>query len=289
LSSTTGAVVTASPTTTTTYTVTGTTNGCSATNSSTVIAYPVFSPGSTHVLAIKPNGTLWGWGANGSGGLGNGNNTSTSSSTQIGADTDWQSVSAGNEAGYGIKTNGKLYSWGNNSYGQLGNGNTSNTNTPAQVGSSSDWAKVFGGNFRAFGIKTDGTLWAIGGYNLQGQLGLGDNTDRNSPVQIGTDNNWVKLGLGDGFTVGLKTDGTIWAWGTGALGQRMLQIEMFPRRLEQKPIGQTFLRKIILCIVSRLNQMVLFGHGAVISKGSWAQERLQALHPQFKYCQAQHG
>jgi alpha-tubulin suppressor-like RCC1 family protein len=41
-------------------------------------------------------------------------------------------------------------------------------------------------------IKTDGTLWTWG-YNAQGQLGLGNTTDRSSPVQIGALNTWLNI------------------------------------------------------------------------------------------------
>ena len=45
------------------------------------------------------------------------------------------------------------------------------------------WKAVSGGTIHTVAIKTDGSLWAWG-YNYYGQLGLGDTTDRNSPVQI---------------------------------------------------------------------------------------------------------
>ena len=65
-------------------------------------------------------------------------------------------------------------------------------------------------------------LWAIGGYNTNGQLGFNDVIARSSPTQIGTSGIWSRVsGGGQGTIVGLKTDGTLWAWGLnthGALG-----------------------------------------------------------------------
>ena len=39
-------------------------------------------------------------------------------------------------------------------------------------------------------LKSDGALWAWG-YNNHGELGLGDTTDRHSPVQVGVDSDWT--------------------------------------------------------------------------------------------------
>src|SRR3989344_6242212 len=67
-------------------------------------------------------------------------------------------------------------------------------------------------------IKSDGTLWAWG-YNLYGQLGDGTTSQRNSPVQIGTDNNRVSISAGGYHTIAIKSDGTLWAWGSNDSGQ----------------------------------------------------------------------
>jgi alpha-tubulin suppressor-like RCC1 family protein len=73
-------------------------------------------------------------------------------------------------------------------------------------------------------IKTDGTLWAWG-TNNRGRLGIGDLTDRSSPVQVGTLNNWSKIYPGEdptgnfGSCAAIKTDGTLWAWGMNSNGQ----------------------------------------------------------------------
>ena len=59
------------------------------------------------------------------------------------------------------------------------------------------------------------------GQNSDGQLGLGDITQRSSPNQVGSLTNWANIGA-TYFSVGaVKTDGTLWTWGSnnqGALG-----------------------------------------------------------------------
>ena len=80
-----------------------------------------------------------------------------------------------------------LWQFGYNAIGgPLGQNNLTSYSLPTQVGISSTWKQVGSSRNATLAIKTDGTLWAWGnGQN--GRLGLGDTTDRLSPVQVGTD------------------------------------------------------------------------------------------------------
>jgi len=55
------------------------------------------------------------------------------------------------------------------------------------------------------------------GRNNFGQLGLGDATNRSSPVQVST--GWETPSSGAGSSLCTKTDGTLWAWGRNQYGQ----------------------------------------------------------------------
>ena len=112
---------------------------------------------------------------------------------------------------------------GGGEYGQTGDNFPSSyyRDTPTQVGTST-WSKVFAGWKVSFGIKPDGTLWAWG-LNDVGQLGIGNTTNQFTPVQVGTDTDWVDVVSGgagnDQFTIATKSDGTVWAWGDNQVGQ----------------------------------------------------------------------
>jgi len=171
-------------------------------------------------LAIKTDGTLWAWGDNYAGQLGQGNTTNYSSPVQVGALTNWSTVSGSGEDNHvvAVKTDGTLWTWGANTYGQLGLGNITSYSSPRQVGALTNWKTPAAGfNFSSV-IKTDGTLWTWGYHPV---LGLGSSTNYSSPKQVGSSTNWSTIGSGDYHSVALKTDGTLWSWGynlTGAIG-----------------------------------------------------------------------
>lgn len=175
------------------------------------------------VFALKNDGTIWGWGLNLAGLLGNSTVMARSIPTQLNADTDWASIHVGAAHILALKTNGTLWSWGGGEYGQTGDNFPSSyyRDTPTQVGTSA-WSKVFAGWKVSFGIKPDGTLWAWG-LNDVGQLGIGNTTNQFSPVQVGTDTDWVDVVSGgagnDQFTIATKSDGTVWSWGDNQGGQ----------------------------------------------------------------------
>lgn len=175
---------------------------------------------SGQVLATKTDGTLWSWGYNAQGQLGQGNTTSISSPQQVGALTNWYLVSAAANAAMALKTDGTMWSWGEGSYGYLGLGNTTSYSSPKQIGALTTWSQIaMGGGRAGYAIKTDGTMWVWGRNDNGGSLGLGNLTNYSSPVQLGALTNWSKISAGNFYAVALKTDGTMWAWGTNGSGQ----------------------------------------------------------------------
>ena len=120
---------------------------------------------------------------------------------------------AGSAGGGGYK----LWMWGANSSGQLGIGDVTQRLSPVQVGTA-EWASVAMRSASTAAIKTDGSLW-MWGINSNGELGQNDVVSRSSPVQVGALNDWSFVALGEGNnTAAIKTDGTLWTWGTGAYG-----------------------------------------------------------------------
>ena len=57
------------------------------------------------------------------------------------------------------------------------------------------------------------------GYNAGGGLGLGDVSNRNSPVQVGSGTTWSSGTSNLGTSINTKSDGTLWAWGWNGNGE----------------------------------------------------------------------
>ena len=178
-------------------------------------------------FAIKTDGTLWSWGGDvqSFGVLGHGNRTAYSSPKQVGSLTNWAEVASGFRTTAAVKTDGTLWTWGNNYFGSsgLGQGTSSHYSSPKQVGSLTTWLKVACGYGHVHATTTGGALWAWG-FNANGQLGLGNTTYKfDSPNQVGALTNWSSISDGTGgnrgFSLSIKTDGTLWTWGPGTSGR----------------------------------------------------------------------
>jgi alpha-tubulin suppressor-like RCC1 family protein len=169
--------------------------------------------------------TLWGWGASNAGRLGE--NTSGNSQrdvpvTTFAGGTNWKQVMMdGRSAAAAIKTDGSLWVWGWNTEGELGVNDTSPIRpTPVTTfAGGNDWKQVAGGYAFTAAIKTDGSLWTWG-RNPGGQLGDNTTTSRSTPVTTfagGT--NWKSVACGRFHMAAIKTDGSLWIWGSNERGQ----------------------------------------------------------------------
>jgi len=193
--------------------------------------------GLSHTLGLKSGGTVWSWGKNDKGQLGNsvsGINNKQISPIQIGTESDWAQVSAGNGIGFAhsmaLKTDGTLWVWGAGGLSLLGNGdNRDDQLIPIQLGSESNWIAINAGRYVSFAIKSlgtsqsSGTLWAWGWniFNLTGIAGLSSSAIQQIPAQVDNSTNWQFASSTNAHAVALKTTGTISSWGdnyTGELG-----------------------------------------------------------------------
>jgi alpha-tubulin suppressor-like RCC1 family protein len=177
-----------------------------------------------------PQYKLFAWGDNGSGQLGQGNTTSRSSPVQIGSGSTWTQIECGDYNSMVLNyTNGALYSWGNNTYGELGLGDNTARSSPVQISFYNSFftlVEIFWdmscGNNHTLMIDTDlgnsGYLYSTG-FNGNGELGLGDTSNRNVPNQIGSDNTWIKVSAGSNHSIAKKSDGSIWSWGFNGHGE----------------------------------------------------------------------
>ncbi len=175
-----------------------------------------------YTTAIKTDGTLWAWGNNTNGQLGNARTTDTITPvTTFAGGTNWSQVGAGLDHTAAIKTDGTLWTWGRGTEGQLGTNDTTTRSTPVTTfAGGTDWKQVSSGGYHTTAIKTDGTLW-IWGRGNGGQLGNNNISGFPTSTPITTfagGTNWNQISSGKSHTAAIKTDGTLWTWGSGDYG-----------------------------------------------------------------------
>jgi alpha-tubulin suppressor-like RCC1 family protein len=131
----------------------------------------------------------------------------------------WYGVEVVNYSAY-IAPPRTLYSWGyagrSDGGGALGQnqGPSAHYSSPVQIPGTT-WMNVQCGNaVSQSAFKTDGTLWVWGRNSNYGKLGLNDRIDRSSPVQL--PGGWKTFTPYGGGSLGMKSDGTLWATGNNA-------------------------------------------------------------------------
>ncbi len=207
------------------------------------------SSGEKHTAALNKDGTVWTWGYNGLGQLGIGKKShherpsavSGSGGAQI---TDAIGVAAGGGHTLMLRKDGTVWAWGNNRFGQLGDGTNEDRYSPVQVSGLSDVIAVACGYAHSIAIRGDGTVWTWGN-DSHGQLGDGTEfkihvktkalstaadaayirpedmrkSVHSVPVRVMGIEDVVSVSGGREYTLSLKKDGTVWAWGDNYYGQ----------------------------------------------------------------------
>ena len=180
--------------------------------------------GGGHGCATRNDGSLWCWGYNHEGELGIGITGNRARPTQVTspASTGWIAVTAGPDQTCALRTNTTLWCWGYNGDGQLGIGNTSSQDLPRRVISpaSTGWTAVTAGYSYTCASRSDTTLWCWG-YNLQGELGIGNTSNQDLPRQVTAPaaTGWARAAAGGNHTCATRSDTTLWCWGNNLEGE----------------------------------------------------------------------
>jgi alpha-tubulin suppressor-like RCC1 family protein len=200
-------------------------------------AIAVASGESEYSLALKSDGTLWAWGSHlwGQLGLGSPMNADQLAPMRVLIPTTLKvtAMAALTIHPLALTDDRTVWAWGFNGEGTLGNGTFGgNTTSPARVktresGPLTDLSGVTaiaGGSGHGLALRSDKTVWAWGN-NDHGQLGTSSTSGENAAVQVhGLDNvgflGGVKaIAAGWQYSLALKEDGTVWAWGANSRGQ----------------------------------------------------------------------
>ena len=176
--------------------------------------------GEEHSLALKSTGTVWAWGGNASGQLGDGTWQQRTAPVRVDGLAGVEAVATGFRHSLAVRNDGTVWAWGTGGFGQLGNGSyTERQSAPTQVSGLSDVKDVAAGVRHSLAVKNDGTVWAWGN-NLHGELGVGyTGGDSTRPVQVSGLADVKAVAAGNNYSLAVKNDGTVWAWGENSSGE----------------------------------------------------------------------
>jgi len=183
------------------------------------VAFLDVSVGQGHTCAVALDGALYCWGRNTHRELGLGPMSPEQVRAPSRVDTSlYRSVIAGQSHTCAITREGQLACWGadEDADGDATAGGLPGSGVievPTLIDARTDWLEVSTDTFHACAIRSNNTLHCWG-RNLEGQLGLGDrSTQHQTPTQVGTDSDWVHVGVGRFFTCAQRRDGSVWCSG----------------------------------------------------------------------------
>jgi alpha-tubulin suppressor-like RCC1 family protein len=137
-------------------------------------------------------------------------------------------IAAGWSHSLALDSNGKIWATGYNIQGQLGLGDNNDRDvfTPVTISNLASGTKIVSivaSGEHSLALDSSGKIWATG-YNKYGELGLGDNDERDvfTPVTIAnlpSGAKIVSISAGGIHSLALDSNGKIWATGENNIGQ----------------------------------------------------------------------
>jgi alpha-tubulin suppressor-like RCC1 family protein len=146
--------------------------------------------GYKHTCALS-GGVAHCWGDNSFGQLGDGTTTTRLTPVPVAGGLTFMALSAGFYHTCGITTAGTAHCWGRNTPnsvqesvgGQLGDGTTTNRSSPTAVTGGLTFQSISAGEVTTCGVTTGGVAYCWGD-NEYGQLGTGNSTSSQAPIQV---------------------------------------------------------------------------------------------------------
>jgi len=202
--------------------------------------------GGQHNLALKSDGTVWAWGKNSFGQLGNGTNEESSDVVQVTGLTDVTAISASVSTSAALRKDGTVWVWGDRQCMVLDprkmaapksskdkNDALGIDVAPAKIANLSNAIAISIGSGFGLALKSNGMVYAWGGPrselggNIAKSLGAVNGKDYgpdttasikysgpNTAVLVAGLSKVVGISAGQSAAFALKSDGTVWAWGS---------------------------------------------------------------------------
>ena len=199
-------------------------------------------------LAIDSSGNVWGWGLNGDGDL------CLSRLTElrpVRIPLSDVTLATGARTHSLFDSEGHVYACGDGEFGELGNASTTSSSKPIAVVGLPNSATVtaLASSWGGSGALLSNGTYYDWGYNAAGQLGDGRTVDSDVPVEVRLSAPVRQVfqggsGPGNGQTIAILADGSVWTWGDnskGQLGDGSRTSSDVPLRVHT-PVGVTFVK-----------------------------------------------
>ncbi len=242
--------------------------------------------GTTNVISLDEDGSVYSWGGNASGQLGNRTTVNSVVAGHVQNGAIISKLASGYYHTIALMSDGNLYGWGRNSNGgSVGNGSSTNVNFPVAVNTTSTpmagktITDIASNGYHNLALDSDGVLYAWGAGG-SGQMGDGSKTSRNKPVAVAVAGTPLEgktvrqLAAGEFNSMALTTDGKIYSWGRGTnglLGNGTVVDMANPVPVEVDATGTPMAGKTIIQIAVGVNNAyALDSAGVVYSWGCTA-------------------
>lgn len=171
-------------------------------------------------VALRSDGTVWAWGEAFPGGfLGNGTTQPSVLPVRVLGLDSVTAISVGSWHSLALRSDGTVWAWGSNQSGTLGDGTETDRFAPVRVSGLTDVIAISAGAQHNLALGRNGTVWAWG-KNPNGALGNGIPTAQSLvPVQAAGLDNVVAIRAGQGVSLAMKSDGSVWVWGDHCTGE----------------------------------------------------------------------
>lgn len=189
--------------------------------------------GLSHVIALKSDGTVTGWGRNDYGQLGEATGVPVRDHhypvqpVAIALPGKAVSIGVGNSTSYAVMEDGTLLAWGGGRRGELGNGiaikhgwASAPAPAPIRVQGLPQITQISAGSAHMLALAADGRVYSWGSNNAA-ELGHGGRSERgvSVPAEVQGLTGVVAIAAGKEVSSALKSDGTVWVWGSNLHGQ----------------------------------------------------------------------
>jgi alpha-tubulin suppressor-like RCC1 family protein len=237
----------------------------------------------SHAAAVMADGGLWTWGDGDSGQLGHGDTEHRLVPTRLCEDLFGRvpvvGVACGLKCTFALVEDGGIFSWGSGCAGTLGHGDCLDKMTPTRIcGLIAHVCSIFAGELHAGAISAEGDLWTWG-VGSNGRLGLGDEGDHPAPMKIGREHfgasRVVVAAAGEGHSVAVCGDGSMYAWGKAADGRLGLGKDVREDQLTPVCVGceETFGR-LVWCACGSKHTLAVSEEGKLWAWGRGTGGRL---------------